>query len=205
MDAPAPPHAPPGHEPPSPGLDSLLLVLDLDETLVHASEVELGRPADFRVHDYHVYRRPHLQAFLDHVLARFQVGVWTSSSPRYAEAVVAAVFPPRTLRFVWASPRCSLSRDWISGHYLPRKRLAKLKRHGYRLERMLAVDDTPSKHAQNYGNLVCVREFLGEDEHDDELLRLMAYLDTLAAVGNVRRIEKRRWRERAHAPGLPSL
>lgn len=177
--------------------DRLALMLDLDETLVYASEVELDRPADFRAVGYHVYRRPHLQAFLDHVLARYDVGVWTSSGSLYAEAVCAALFPPQALRFAWSSGRCSLSRDWTTGEYLGRKRLQKLKRHGYRLERLIAIDDTPSKHAQNYGNLVCVSEYLGADPHDDELLRLIAYIDALAGEPDVRKIEKRRWRERA--------
>ncbi|WP_051884964.1 HAD family hydrolase [Lysobacter antibioticus] len=176
--------------------DRLLLVLDLDETLVHASEVELDRAADFRALSYHVYRRPHAERFIAYALANFDVGVWTSSGRFYAEAVVAALFPPQSLRFVWSSERCSISRDWTTGEYLNRKRLKKLKRDGYRLERMLAIDDTASKHAYNYGNLVCVREYLGEDESDDELLRLMAYLDRLAHEPNVRTIEKRRWRER---------
>lgn len=179
--------------------DRLLLVLDLDETLIHASEIELDRPADFRALRYHVYRRPHLQRFIDHALANFEVGVWTSSGKLYAEAVVEALFPPKSLRFVWSSERCSISRDWTTGEYMNRKRLHKLKRRGYRLERMLAIDDTPSKHSYNYGNLVCVREYLGEDEHDDELLQLMTYLDRLALEPNVRTIEKRRWREKVLA------
>lgn len=176
--------------------DRLLLVLDLDETLIHASEIELDRDADFRAAGYHVYRRPHLQAFIDHALANFEVGVWTSSGRIYADAVVAALFPPGALRFVWSRERCTISHDWTTGHYLHRKPLKKLKRHGYRLERMLAIDDTPAKHARNYGNLVCVREYLGEDAHDDELARLMVYLRRLADEPNVRTIEKRRWRER---------
>lgn len=182
--------------PAPPSGDRLTLMLDLDETLVYASDVELGRAADFKALGYHVYRRPHLQAFLDHVLARYDVGVWTSSGRSYAEAVCAALFPPQTLRFLWSSERCSISRDWTTGEYLNRKRLQKLKTHGYRLERLIAVDDTPSKHAQNYGNLVCVSEYLGEDPHDEELLHLIEYLDVLADAANVRRIEKRRWRER---------
>lgn len=174
--------------------DRLLLVLDLDETLIHASEVELDRPADFFALHYHVYRLPHLQRFLDHVLARYHVGVWTSSGEVYAAAVAAMLFPHGALRFLWASPRLTLRRDWNTGEYEGRKQLRKLKRHGYRLERVLAVDDSPFKHADNYGNLVCVREYLGEDEDDDELLRLTDYLDRLADEPNVRRIEKRRWR-----------
>jgi len=41
-----------------------LLILDLDETLIYATETALDRPADFSVYGYHVYRRPHLDAFL---------------------------------------------------------------------------------------------------------------------------------------------
>lgn len=180
--------------------DRLALMLDLDETLVYASDVELGRPADFHAVGYHVYCRPHLPAFVEHVLARYDVGVWTSSGRVYAEAVCAALFPPQSLRFLWSSERCTISRDWTTGDYLNRKHLQKLKTHGYRLERLLAIDDTPTKHARNYGNLVCVSEYLGEDPHDDELLRLMPYLDALSAAADVRAIEKRRWRER----GLPA-
>jgi RNA polymerase II subunit A small phosphatase-like protein len=181
-----------------------LLVLDLDETLLYASEVELDRAADFRACGYHVYRRPYLAEFIAYALARFEVGVWTSSGRRYADAIVAELFPAESLSFVWASERCSITRDWTTGGYLNRKPLKKLKRRGYRLERVIAVDDTPSKHAYNYGNLVRVDEYLGQNENDDELLWLMPYLDRLATAPNVRRIEKRCWRERLQAEALGS-
>lgn len=61
-----------------------LLILDLDETLVFAAERRLMRDADFRVGPYHVYRRPGLADFLDRCYQRFEVAVWTSSSPLYA-------------------------------------------------------------------------------------------------------------------------
>jgi RNA polymerase II subunit A small phosphatase-like protein len=187
--------------PSPPSGDRLVLMLDLDETLIYASQIELDRPADFHAVGYHIYRRPHLQTFLDHALANFDVGVWTSSGRLYADAVVAALFPPQSLRFLWSSERCSITRDWTTGEYLNRKRLQKLKRHGYRLERLLAIDDTPSKHIYNYGNLVRVREYLGEDQHDDELLHLMRYLERLASQPDMRKIEKRRWRERIASAG----
>ncbi|SFK50371.1 NIF family HAD-type phosphatase [Lysobacter sp. cf310] len=179
-----------------------LLVLDLDETLLYASEVELNRASDFRACGYYVYRRPHLAEFIAYALARFEVGVWTSSGRRYADAIVAELFPAESLSFVWARERCSITRDWTTGGYHNRKPLKKLKRRGYRLEQVIAVDDTPSKHAYNYGNLVRVDEYLGQNENDDELLWLMRYLDRLAAEPNVRRIEKRRWRERLQQEAL---
>ena len=88
--------------------------------------------------------------------------------------------------------------DWDTGEYRGLKCLKKVKRLGWRLESVVAVDDSPWKHVRDYGNLVTVSEFLG-DPADDELPRLAAYLDTLRDVPNVRAIEKRRWRERIDA------
>lgn len=38
----------------------LLVVLDLDETLIHSSDHALDRDADFRVDRHHTYKRPGL-------------------------------------------------------------------------------------------------------------------------------------------------
>jgi RNA polymerase II subunit A small phosphatase-like protein len=175
-----------------------LLVLDLDETLVHATEVALEHPADFTVGPYHVYKRPHLAPFLAEVLATFDVGIWTSSGEHYAAQVIERLFEPGALKFVWSSQRCTTARDWTTGEYTSIKNLAKLRRHGYGLESIVAVDDTPSKYARSYGNLVTVREFVG-DRVDGELPLLARYLRTLLAMPNVRTIEKRGWRDRVRA------
>jgi RNA polymerase II subunit A small phosphatase-like protein len=55
------------------------------------------------------------------------------------------------------------------------------------------VDDTPSKHRRNYGNLVTVKAFIG-DQQDNELLLLTTYLKQLAKESNIRKVEKRYWR-----------
>jgi TFIIF-interacting CTD phosphatase-like protein len=172
-----------------------LLILDLDETLVHAAERELDRPADLRIAGYHVYKRPHLEEFLDFAFARFKVGVWTSSGALYAEPLVAQLMPGRKLEFLWSAVRCSVSRDWETGGYITEKRLAKLKKHGFKLDQIIGIDDTAAKYAKNYGNLVLVSEFIG-DLLDDELLVIQGYLESLSSLSSVRRVEKRRWRER---------
>jgi carboxy-terminal domain RNA polymerase II polypeptide A small phosphatase len=178
-------------------VEKKLLVLDLDETLVHASDFRLSHEESFSAGPYYVYARPHLDQFLGAVLKRFTVGVWTASGEVYASLVLERIFPAGTLEFVWSSQRCTLARDWTTGEYGAIKNLRKLKAKGYPLESIIAVDDTPSKYAKNYGNLVCVREFVG-DPMDDELPLLAAYLEELAQVPNVRTIEKRNWRQRAH-------
>ena len=170
-----------------------LLVLDLDETLVHATESPLERAEDFRVGPYFVYERPHLADFIASVAKDFHVAVWTASGETYAAQVIERVFPTGLLRFVWSSKRCTDARDWTTGHYTTIKNLAKLRRQGFALEHIIAVDDTPSKYARSYGNLVTVREFVG-DPSDAELVLLARYLQFLLAVENVRTVEKRNWR-----------
>ena len=191
--------------PPRPSPPRTLLILDLDETLIHAAEQPLDRAADFSVYGYHVYRRPHLDAFLAECARHFELAVWSSASDDYVRAVVEHIFPdPAALHFVWGRSRASLRRmspdddgymldPWDHLHYI--KPLTKVRKAGWRLERVLIVDDTPEKCVRNFGNAVYPRPFEGA-EGDDELRHLAAYLATLKDEPNVRTIEKRRWRER---------
>lgn len=171
-----------------------LLVLDLDETLIHASEQALDREPDFRVGPYFVYRRPHLREFIEHVSQHFDLAVWTASGETYAQLVTQQIFPEGLLRFVWASRRCTMAYDPRTCEYMTLKDLRKLKRLGFALSTIVAVDDTPSKFRRSYGNLVHVREFVG-DVADTELRWLAEYLPTLAHVPSVRTVEKRGWRQ----------
>ena len=174
----------------------MLLILDLDETLVHATRVPLARRPDHQVFNYSLYLRPGLGSFLQHVSSVFRLAVWTSSTLDYAEAVVALLFAdPLALEFIWARDKCTVIRDWQEYTHCYAKPLHKLKRYGYDLRRMLVVDDSPEKHTRNYGNLVRVAPFNGETV-DDELEHLARYLSQLATQPNVRCIEKRGWRQR---------
>lgn len=170
-----------------------LLVLDLDETLIHASDNKLEHVESFRVASYFVHKRPHLDWFLTEMLKVYDVGVWTASGEVYAEIVTKELFDVGDLEFVWASKRCTLARSLQTGEYDVIKNLRKLKKKGYVMEDIIIVDDTASKHTRNYGNLVLVKEFTG-DQTDDELLALAEYLIQLSTVQNVRAVEKRNWK-----------
>ena len=61
------------------------------------------------------------------------------------------------------------------------KDLKKVKRLGYRLERVLIADDTPRKVRRHYGNAVYVPPFFGDPE-DGTLPRLAGYLISLRDV-----------------------
>jgi RNA polymerase II subunit A small phosphatase-like protein len=174
-----------------------LLVLDLDETLLHATETRLTiAPHHHEVGPYFLYLRPGLAAFLEQIALAYRLAVWTSSSPSYARKVCALIFTdPGRLEFMWASDRCTPIRDVETDIWFNAKRLRKLKRRGYDLVRVLVVDDSPEKHTRNYGNLVQVAPFTG-DPADDELFQLGLYLSELAVEPNFRRIDKREWRRR---------
>jgi carboxy-terminal domain RNA polymerase II polypeptide A small phosphatase len=170
-----------------------LLILDLDETLIYATEKPLDRSEDFMALSYFVYERPHLRAFIGSMLELFDIAVWTSSGRIYASHIVARIFPSDSLEFLWASDRCTMVRDWETDQYISRKHLFKVKRQGWDLRQVIAVDDSPEKYARSYGNLVRVSEYLG-DPNDRELPRLADYLAELNKEPNVRAIEKRFWR-----------
>lgn len=186
-----------------------LLVLDLDETLIFATEEPLTRPADFLAFGYHVYRRPFLTQFVSTMAEHFALAVWSSASDDYVQVVVENIWlKDISLEFVWGRSRASMRRvisDRFydadpSNHLSYRKPLVKLEKLGRPLQSILILDDTPSKSAQNYGNAIYPKEWEG-DEEDDDLLLLARYLPTLVAAENVRSIEKRDWRSKALALG----
>lgn len=175
-------------------MNDKLLILDLDETLVYASEENIGYGHDFEAGHFFVYNRPHLQEFLEFCFEQFRVAVWTSSGEDYAEAVVNSVFGGHSkLEFVWARNRCVQRFDPHFYEYYFIKDLRKVKKRGFLLDHIIMVDDTPKKLMRNYGNLVRVSPFEG-DRRDEELLDLMPFLEELQSADNIRAIEKRGWK-----------
>ena len=176
-----------------------LLILDLDETLIHSAFEPLDRPADFHVGTYHTYVRPGAREFIAFCRTHFRVAVWTSSTEGYAQEIVGEIFgADHRLQFLWTRERCievfdsaTRSHEWV-------KDLAKVRRQGFDLEQVLVVDDSPRMLARNYGNLIRVLPFRG-DTGDRELRMLASYLLELKDVANVRTIDKRGWRQRQGA------
>ncbi len=180
----------------------ILLVLDIDETLVHARKQPLDEPPHFHVYDYAVYRRPFLREFVETCAEWFDLGVWSSASDTYVDCMVDEIFPSRAdLRFAWGRSQCEYHEvtsdvdDEVSfraGHLNFLKPLSKLEPDGWPLDRVLIVDDSPEKCVLNEDNAIYPTPFHG-DPGDDELLHLLDYLETLKDRVNVRAVEKRNW------------
>ena len=184
-----------------------LLILDLDETLIHASATEVRAGADFQVFHYFVYKRPGLADFLNICAQHFKLAIWSSASDDYVQEVVRNILPIEvTLEFVWGRSRCtpfttpqideySYYNLDASSSYEYAKRLKKVWRRGFSLRKTLIVDDTPAKVQQNYGNAIYIKPYLGNLE-DEELIHLTDYLLTLKGEENFRTIEKRHWQHK---------
>lgn len=183
--------------------DRLLVILDLDETLVHATRTPVFAHWQFEVFNYKVFTRPYLHDFLKELQQHFRVAVWSSASDDYVEAVVKHIFPKDyPLEFVWGRSHCTYRTNYAKiselgysdpSHFHYIKNLKKLRRKGFSMKRMLIIDDTPSKCALNYGNAIYPGEFNG-DANDDELIWLSRYLKRFEAMPDVRPLEKRFWK-----------
>jgi carboxy-terminal domain RNA polymerase II polypeptide A small phosphatase len=174
----------------------ILLILDLDETLIYATEDRLAINEDFTFDKYFVYKRPGLDEFLMLIKDHFSIGIWSSAGDEYVNSIVNEI-KSHELNFeiIWARSKCTPRRDLERDMSYWEKRLEKLKKKGFALEKILIVDDSPEKAKSNFGNAIYIKSFMG-DPADGELSLLYAYLLTLKNVENIRKIEKRNWRER---------
>lgn len=176
-----------------------LLVLDLDETLIHARgprEAGLPWPHHRQWGPYRLWLRPGLEDFLAFAWSHFAaVGIWTASTADYAHPVLATFLDPARLAFIYCRERCTYRRDIDRDERYWVKDLRKVARFGFDRRAILAVDDTPRKFERSYGNLVAIRSFEG-DPSDRELSRLTTYLRTLGPLDDVRPVEKRGWASR---------
>ncbi|MDX2048077.1 MAG: HAD family hydrolase [Chitinophagaceae bacterium] len=171
-----------------------LLILDLDETLIFATERSLNLHEDFKFGSYFVYKRPYLDEFLNEVSSKFTLGVWSSASDDYVSGIAKLIVPAHINLFItWGRSKCTLRRNSVYDTLYFEKRLGKIKNKGFGLEKILLVDDTPEKARSNYGNAVYLKEFKG-DKSDNELPDLCKYLISIMDVENVRVIEKRNWK-----------
>lgn len=183
-------------------MEHALLILDLDETIIWATEEDTSEGFDFWAFEYRIRKRPHLDAFLRDVARWYHLAVWSSSGDEYARMVVEHVFRGEIpIRFVWARSRCTRRLSEITGEVYFVKDLKKVKRQGFDLARVLLIDDSPEKVERNYGNHLRLRVYEGQSD-DRELLDVLPFLKWLKDQEDFRKIEKRQWRKAAHSVRL---
>ena len=176
----------------------ILLILDLDETLIFASKERLTAEPDFVLPPHYIYKRPYLDTFVNYINRVFEIAIWTSSTPDYAHGIIDSLFPAGLFSFIWTRERCTPRIDLETNERFWIKDLKKVKRRGYNLSRVLIVDDIPLSASRNYGNYIPIRTFRGQ-KVDKDLLLLAEYLSSFQNVHDVRPMEKRFWYSKYHA------
>lgn len=180
-----------------------LLILDLDETLIYSIPTEeyQNEKYDFLIgEDFYVKKRPYVEDFLLEISEHFDLAVWTAASHGYGQNIVKELFVKNnlTLEFFHSRSNC-VSKEYlrIGDDYYPEqhfiKDLSKIKKK-YNLDRVLMADDLKVSLQRNYGNLVHVTPFRGDIE-DTHLLSLKEYLISIKQEENLRKIEKRYWKD----------
>ena len=149
----------------------LLVVLDLDETLIAARPaVRPQRKPDFWWAGRPIYLRPHVRPFLEDRFERGHVAIWTASDAGYALPILERILqgPTDRFRFVWTREQCVPS----DHPDVPRKPIQRLLDHGADARRVVLVDDRPATFGGDVGNGRLIPSYHGD--RDDDALQLLA-------------------------------
>lgn len=169
---------------PSTPLDKrMLLVLDMDETLLHADVSPVPHDVSFVVHmdngsstPVYVKFRPHLNRFLAAVSRLYEVVVFTASISRYANQVLDYIDPTGQLvHHRLYREHCTET----NGTYVK-----DLERLGRPLERVAIVDNSPVAYSFHPDNAVAIPSWYDCDR-DSALHALLPFLERMARERHV--------------------
>jgi TFIIF-interacting CTD phosphatase-like protein len=190
----------------------LLVILDLDHTLIYSNYVKPNprakpippvKEVHFSNREFKTQIRPGAEQFLQKLFSdkRFRSSVWTTGSSDYAEYIMTNLkMPLKELYFVRSEKHCTQAEvKGVDGRssfgqtrYLKDLRKA-IKHHPWPLERIIAIDDDRSIYSRQYSNQLVVPRFEGEETSPNVFETLWKYLEYLSTIENIRPIEKRNW------------
>lgn len=168
-----------------------LLVLDLDETLVHTMTrgyhrncqmVELQRTNAAMSSFYYVAKRPFCIDFLRAVMQWYDLAIFTASVSEYADPIIDLLehdVGERVFRQRLYRDSCEST---FNGGYVK-----DLKVFGLDLGRVILLDNSPASYSRQLGNGLAIEGWIS-DPSDHALLQLLPLLFALRYTSDVRSV-----------------
>lgn len=163
-----------------------VLVLDMDETMLHTSGDQIEDPSyqftvDYEGETCYIYgrTRPNLNDFLEKMTMLYDIVVFTASRQIYAEKVLDSIDPTgRFFKKRYYRHHCTMIQDHC---------IKNLEILGYDLAHTIIVDDEPHFPATHQYNIVKINDWI-DDPYDSSLMRILPLLRRLAYASDVRDI-----------------
>ena len=170
-----------GFQPPPIAEDKKVLVLDMDETLIHSSNfpphstisyVKSGDP------EFYVFKRPGLDEFLEFCVQNFEVFIFTYGMKEYAEPVLDKLCPMIDKSHRLFRDSCQLKSDGVKKD---------LKIFGRSPKDIILIDDSSSAMNFNPKNTIQIPRWLGTP-NDDALTKWLP--EVLRRCSNAKDVRK---------------
>ena len=153
-----------------------LLILDLDETLVHADFENLSQNYDLEIQfkdkneifSVGVFLRPYLNEFLDSTSKIFDIGIYTGSVKAYADAILDRIDPTKIyFKFVLYREDCININDKIC--------IKDLNIFGIPLNKIVIIDNSLYSFSNQLSNGILITSFY-QNKNDTQLKDVLSYL-----------------------------
>ena len=180
--------------------DVKILVLDLDETLIHSS-FDNSEHYDFEAcvtignscYSVFIQKRPGVDEFLQVVLENFDVFIFTASISEYSSSIVSKLIPGFPVEKILTREHCK----YLNGNFIK-----ELSLFGKDLSQVIIVDDKAVSFCLNPSNGIIIPTWDG-DENDNKLIKdtlplleKCFYADDVRTVINQSKCCRRRGRSR---------
>jgi len=125
----------------SPANKRNLLVLDLDETLIHTSYAPiLGAELKAKRGYFYLYERHYLKEFLDHYSAEYDLAIWSASKADYVRWVIYSTVL-KEFQFAFVKTRKHCRRIYGKSGILEHEKY--LRQYLNLYEKVIFLDDIP--------------------------------------------------------------
>ena len=150
----------------------LKIILDLDNTLIYASQTNNFSLNYFRIRDYYVYKRPNLENFLLSLSEIADLYLYTSSNEEYANEILNIIDSRHLIKKRFYRQNCL----FINNEFI--KDVNNLSNFNYDPNYLLIIDDNFNCYRNFHDNIIQIKSWKGEI-NDDFLYKIQSNLKRL--------------------------